>query len=644
MNRWRLAGLLVILVAARAALGTVLWSPGWSALSEDDFGRVWHAQLWAHQPFVLTSPSMVWLPLQSWIHGLALRVVGHLFADNPMLLVALVNSAATLGAAALVGRAAFVLFGSALGGLLTFVVVLFAPTSVLVSLSGLSEPLYYLAVATAVWGLIEWLCHNRPWALAAGSLGVAAAAGIRYDGWLLAASWAVIVPFSLATNVDATPLTLLRLWRARWLEVALAIVPLIVPALRLAAYAAHYGTVGGFLALQGQGFAAQFAGGPFASELSRWLFYPVPLLRSAPVLIPVLLALAVWCTRNIPIVRPLVALLGLQFVVFCVLSVSSGAMGGHRERYMFAYAVGLSPLLGVLPSLIGRLRRRVVRVAVSAGLAVFAIGAMARGIAAPPDEWLPAADTLQLSSVLREAARSRPQRLRVVLGLSEDFERLILAVTNGRLLDVGQTTHAGVDATGQVPAGVDVWVERVPARIGAIPVKAGRVVGRYHLYGPAAPAVPLPPNPLVGWARRDETGVLTPLVPTRPLGLEFTSNDPRPGDTVALERTLPRADVPQRGVIRVRGMYGHGFNPGRMTWDVRVDGRVIFSQDVADRSHWYPVAFTIPAGSGQSVIVVVLTASPTIESGWAWGRASTTLVDDLELLEPVPRAVETSGR
>ncbi len=623
--------LLLALIAARAVLGLALWSPGWSALSEDDFGRVALAQHWARQPFLLTSPSMVWLPLQAWIHGLAFRLVGNLFADNPMLLVALVNSAAVLVAGAFLGRAAFLLSGSARGGLVAFAVVLFAPYTVFTSLSGLSEPLYYLAVAIAVWGLIAWLCRNRVWALAAGSLGVAAAAGIRYDGWLLAASWAVVVPFSLARDDDPSLPGLLRLWWARRVEVVLAVIPLIVPALRIAVYVSHHGSVRGFLALQGQGFVAQFGERPFQDELTRWLFYAVPLLRSAPVLIPVLIALAVWCTCSMPITRPLVALLGLQFLVFCVLSVSSGAMGGYRERYMFAYAVGLSPLLGVVPSLLDRLRTRAARVAIGSALAVLAIVAMAHGLAAPPDEWLPAADTLQLSSVLGEASRSRPQPLRVVLGPVEVVEGMILSVRNGRRLDVSFTSKPAVDAAGRMVAGVDVWAERVPARIAAIPVQAARVIGRYHLYGPAAAAVPLPPEPLDGWGRRDETGALTPLPPTRPLGLEFTHDDPRPGDTVALERTLPRAAAPQRGSVRIRGMFGHGFGPGRMTLDVRLDDRVIFRQDLGDRSRWESVSFTIPGGSGESKLAVVLTASPGIESGWAWGRASTTLVDDLDL-------------
>lgn len=631
MSRPRVAGLLVALVVARAMLSLVLWRPGWSALSEDDFFRVAIAQTWARDPFVLQSPSMVWLPLQAWIHGLAFRLSGHLFADSPMLLVALVNSLAGLGTAAIAARTAFVLSRSALGALVTFAVVLFAPYSVLASLSGLAEPLYYLAVAIGVWGLTEWLDRDRIWALTVGSLGVSAAAGIRYDGWLLAASWAVIIPFSLARKDDPSLPGLLRVWWRRRLEVALAVAPLIVPALRVGVYAAHYGTLTGFVALQSEGFAAQFGGQPFASELGRWSYYAIPLLRSAPVLVPVLLVLAAWCTWRMPLARPLVALLGLQFLVFSVLSVSSGAMGGYRERYMFTYAVGLSPLLGVLPSWIGRLRRRAAQVAVGAALAAFAIVATAHGIAARPDEWVPPADTLQLSSVLGQAARGRSGPLRVVLGPAFDMEGTILAVTNGRRLEVSRTTAPGVDTTGRIAAGVDVWVERMPARIAAIPIAAARVIGRYHLYGPGAANIPVPANALAGWARRDEQGAVTPLPPTRPLGLEFTRNDPRPGETVALERTLSRAAAPRHGALVIRSMYGHGFYAGRMTVDVRLDDRTIFTRDLAERSRWERVPFTIPAGNGDSKLALVLTASAAIEPGWEWGRASTTFIDRLDL-------------
>ena len=190
-----------IMFAVRAVVAYMLWRPGWSALYWDDFTRVALGQEWAHRPFLATG-DMVWLPLQTWVYGLGFAATGEAFADNPMLLAALVNSAAVVGAAVLVGRAAWLLFGSAAGGLIAFATILFTPWAVFTSLSGLSEPLYYLAIAIVVWALAARQSGGGLDTVAVGSLGVASAAAVRYEGWLLAPVWIAIVGVSL---LPATP-------------------------------------------------------------------------------------------------------------------------------------------------------------------------------------------------------------------------------------------------------------------------------------------------------------------------------------------------------------------------------------------------------------------------------------------------------
>lgn len=628
--RWYLAASIIGLVLARIVIGVALWRPGWSALSEDDFDRVALAQQWAAQAFLLT-PDMVWLPLQAWVHGLAFWLTGRAFVDDPMLLVALVNSAAALAAAAFAGLTAQHLFGSARGAVVAFAVVLFSPYAIFTSLSGLSEPLYYLAVALAVWGIVTWRVRGRRWALAAGSLGVAASAGLRYEGWLLAASWMVIIAFTVADADDFSLGALLRSWSRHKTELALATAPMLVPVLVLAIYAARRGTVVGFLALQAQGFAAGIGQEAFRGEIDRWLYYPVSLLRSAPILMPVLAVLAVWCLRTTPAARLVVSLIGLQFVVFCVLSVSSGAMGGFRERFMFAFAVGLSPLVGAVPLLVDRLRPRTLRWAAACFLASVGAGAVVYGLANPPGEWSPPADLLQVASSLGASARTRGRPLNVVLGPGTERESRILQIPNGGRLKLTEAGKHGLRDPVNLPAWIDVWLERLPSRIAALPVGAGRVIGRYNLYGPVASQVPGPDVLLAGWSRRDESGALAPLVPTSPLVIEFADNDPRAGATVALEREVARGARARNGSLRVRTMYGHGFHLGRILAEVRVDGQTVFRRDVATRGGGETVRFVIPSGAGNSVVSVVLTALPGIEPGWDWGRVSTTLVTDFRV-------------
>ena len=627
---WGLVAAVAGLVVGRVALGAALWRPGWSALSEDDFHRIAIARVWAAAPYVM-QPEMIWLPLPAWVNGLAYRIIGGAFAHDPMLVTALVNSAAALATAALIGWAALDLFGSARGGLLAFAVVLFAPYAVFTSLSGLSEPLYYLTVATAVWGLIGWSAGKGAWRLAVGSLGVAASGFVRYEGWLLAACWLVIVTFGSADAGQTTLGGLIRAWWARRLELALAILPLVVPLAIVAAKTLHYGTIMGFVGAQAESAAAGAI--EIRGALARWLYYPVPLVQSAPVLVPSLVALAVWSVRTTPPARLVVGLVSLHFAVFCVLSSTSGATAGFRERFLFAFVIALAPLLGAVPALIERLTSSLMRRIVAVAVVVVTLVAGAHGLANPQDDYKPAADLLQLSSALGEAARGRPRPLAVVVGPGVERDAIYLQIPNGAGLKMSLARQTGIRDPLALPGWVDVWVERLPARVASIPAPAGRVIGRYHLYGRAAAQVPEPRPAMAGWSRRDQDGTRTPLPPTSPLVAEFTTDDPPPGSTVALERAVPRGSEPRAGSLRIRRMYGLGSYLGRIAAEVRVDERTVFRRDIGERGGTETVSFEIPAGSGDSVVSVVLTALPHIERGWGWGRASTTVVTEFQVGE-----------
>lgn len=627
---WGIGVAVAGMIASRIALGAVLWRPGWSALSEDDFHRVAMAQTWAARPFLLI-PEMIWLPLQAWVHGLALQLFGGAFTDNPMLLVALVNSAASVGTAALVGWSAGELFASARGGLLAFAVVLFAPWAVFTSLSGLSEPLYYLAVALAVWGLVGWGTGKRTWRLAIGSLGVAASCCARYEGWLLAACWLVIVAFGAADASEPTLQGLIRSWWTRRPELVLAALPLLVPVAIVAVTAVHRGTLLGFVAAQAQYTVAGAI--EVRSELERWLYYPVPFVQSAPVLIPALIALAVWSVRTTPAARLVVSLVSLHFLVFCVLTTASRAMGGFRERFLFAFVIGLAPLLGAVPPILDRLRQVRIRWIIAALLASISAGAAVHGLANPPDEYKPAADLLELQSALGATARARGRPLTVLVGPGVERDAIYLKIPNGGRLQIASARQHGLRDPVTLPDWVDIWVERLPARVASISVSAGRVVGRYHLYGPAAPEIPEGATTLAGWGRRDQSGMRVPLAPTWPLVAEFTDDDPRPGATVSLDRTVARGHDPRPGSLRIRRTYGLGSYLGRIMAEVRVDERTVFRRDIGQRGGTETATFQIPSGVGDSVVAVVLTALPGIERGWGWGRASTTLVTEFRVDE-----------
>ena len=140
------------LVVARIALGFFTWAPGWSALTWDDFTRVAIARQWADAPFWFN--GFVWLPLPVWITGSVYTVAGGWFASSPMALMAIINTVAVFIAAAIAAWSAHRMFSDTIGTLTVFVVVLFAPLSYFLSLSGLAEPLYFVAIATAAAGFV----------------------------------------------------------------------------------------------------------------------------------------------------------------------------------------------------------------------------------------------------------------------------------------------------------------------------------------------------------------------------------------------------------------------------------------------------------------------------------------------------------
>ena len=611
------------IVAAWALLAWALWRPGWSALTWDDFTRIAIAQRWAGKPFMM---SGIWLPLQTWVYGTAFALTGDLFAGNPMLLAALVNSAAATGAAALVGRAAWLVFGSAAGGLLAFAAVLFAPWTIFTALSALTESLYYLAVAVAVWALAARGAGGGLGSLAVGSLGVACASALRYEGWLLALAFIVMVSVTLLAG--ARPFSASTVARAWWegrATLVVAAAPLLVPAAWMTLHALTHGSPLAFSAATSHAFMAAYGVELFGDVLSRLAYYPSGLARSAPLLLPLVVALAVAAARWVPRSRLLIGLVTVHFALFYLTSVVSRSVGAFTERFMFAFVLGLAPCLGMLPALLASVEWRPARVVAGVMVAALLLAETTHGLTHRPEEWTHAPDLLEVSTLLGDVARCRPGPLRVLLGEGLELDHMPLRIQNGRRVGlVRMPRGAGVD----VPA-ADVRIERLPSRVRELPLAPTLVIGRYHLYG----AVPAPRggDALGTWRRLDEQGIATTVTPVRMVGLEFTGDDPPPRSRASVERAIPRLDRPQRGSLAVRWTYGHGFNLGRIAVLVQVDGREIFRTDIGTPSRWQRVTFEIPAGVGTSTVTVVTQAGQYVETGWKWGRASTVLVKELVL-------------
>lgn len=620
--RAALSAAVLLLLAGRAILGLLTWEPGWTTLTWDDYGRMALALQWADRPY-LGAGDLVWLPLHSWLVGGLVRLTGGLFSESPLALAAMVNSLAVFGAAGLVGRAAWHLFRSEAGALAAFATMLFSPWGYYISLSAHNEGLYYLGIAAAVWGLAAHLTTGRSAPLFGGAGGVAATALLRYEGWWLALAWLGVLAAVHAKG-----------WRSgarRAAVVAAALLPFGSPLLWLLVNLSAAGDPLAFARRSAVSFQGGFGGGVAIDPFLRVVFNPLTTFQAAPLLLPLLVLGALLSWRSHRQVRPVVGLVAIPFLLLYGTSLVLPTFGDLAHRYLFGFVVGLMPMVGAAPGLLARLQPVGLRRLAAGVLVALAVGVTAVRLADRPTEWRHGPDLLELTEALGEATAGK-ERLGVVIGPGMEQFWLPLALQNGTRVEVASADVEGLDDPALLPPGAGLWVERLGDRTFELP-PAEAVIGRFHLYGPAATRLPLDPHCCPpGWVLRDEHG-RTLVVPPGPyLALEFAADDPLPGDTASLLTELPRdGREPVRGSVELRWLYGHGVYQGRIILQVLLDEEVLFETDIGAPTRWVRVPFLVSPGSGPATLEVRLYAGEWVDSGWAWGRASTVLVRSVEL-------------
>jgi hypothetical protein len=221
-------------------------------------------------------------------------------------------------------------------------------------------------------------------------------------------------------------------------------------------------------------------------------------------------------------------------------------------------------------------------------------------------------------------------QIAVVAGPETETDHIPLFVQNGDRLALSVTS----DLTAVPGAVGDVWIERSPSRILEFDLNAAPTIGRYRLAGPRADGFRLPPcTGCEGWIWVDEGGHERPLEDSPYLGFQFVTEDPVAGERTAITTTITPSDQERSGSVNLRGLWGHGFNRGRMSIMVALDDVVVHESDIGDPSRWTLVDFDIPAGSEPHQLSVSVVALPGIEAGWGWGTASGVLVREL-VVEP----------
>ncbi len=243
-------------------------------------------------------------------------------------------------------------------------------------------------------------------------------------------------------------------------------------------------------------------------------------------------------------------------------------------------------------------------------------------------EWNYPADLLEVSALIAASDGD----LAVVLPADLPNEDAPIAVTAGSAATV--TVAAPEELAGLIGSdGGRIVIERIPARIAVLP-QPDLMVGRYLLFGEMPPSLPSGCGDCDGWVLVDELGQRRLLRGVYGmLGVEMTGDNPPSGARAELSRRLIMGTVPRRGSLEFLTLYGRGFNPGRLTVEVTIDGQVLVRRDASELGGWQNVKFEVPAGEGAVDLVVTVVAEDGIERTWGWGRASGVLIRHVDLGE-----------
>lgn len=182
--------LLCTIIGLRAILSIFLWnhSGGFFWLTGDDASRMAMAYYWSQGRFFFNAPdNPFWLPLGTWVHGLAL-----IFMDDPLVTSSVVNSIFSMASIVLIWKITQTLFPNIpFCPPLAAGIFAFCPLLIWLGLSGLSEPIFHFFMLMGIYFMLFADRHRQPRAYLYSSIGFLGASAIRYEAWILVAAFAL---------------------------------------------------------------------------------------------------------------------------------------------------------------------------------------------------------------------------------------------------------------------------------------------------------------------------------------------------------------------------------------------------------------------------------------------------------------------
>lgn len=333
----RLLWVTLVLVLIKIALAVAFYDGPRIWLHGDDYSRALFALRWAADPFVFT-PDMAWLPLPFYVYGAASWLLtGHYQLGFAVVTQAI--SILTLFPLIALTRRLHGGVAAALAGML----YVFIAWQVILSLSCMAEPLFYLLTLSAIYYLTIWSESRRARHLATAMIFFALGAATRYEGWILLPFVSIFV---LLTTGRSRP----RFRACLWL-----IIPWLVPAAWMVQSARVFGTGFRFYNVNRESFDSVLQG---AGVFDRLLMYPQALLNIS-VLIPALFAVFVWRSRRrAPAAYRFVWIMLAGHFLILVGAYVGGSGPLFVQRVVLLHIILMLPFAGALLATWVRSRRR----------------------------------------------------------------------------------------------------------------------------------------------------------------------------------------------------------------------------------------------------------------------------------------------
>ena len=498
------------IIALHALAAALVLRAGYLEYNADGYARIIRGHEWLDAPRWEVG---VWLPLQTWLIGAALFLYDA--PDVTPRVLSFLLSAWTLVNLYLLGR---VLAGR-IAGLLAATLGALLPWLVWFSMSGMSEALFHALLSAGVLGFARWLdAPGDAWRwLALGSGGLLASTMTRYEGWLYAVVFAVLIVGIAWRRGMLTPQV-----------VALAALPLAFPTLWITEYWRVFGDPFGFARETAAIKSSLDAGNVGAGLLRRLTAYPEATFRLAPLLVALCGGAALMALTRRVWWWPLPALIVAQGALLAGISAGFSNLGPGAERYLLSNVVLLLPVLAAVAVPAPAPTRRLVGLALAVGAVLLLVPTLLR-----PPTWYPDADVRRLAAFARAQLPTLPASNTPVPVLlppepSDAFNagyalRVLSRDPNAWLVTSDPQVFAAVTRAGRPPLWVIDTATGAPATVAARTQRIGRF--------------------LVGWPPEPVAVSMTPdtIVPGMPV--VFEASGFTPGERVSAWLTAPDGTV-----------------------------------------------------------------------------------------------------